>query len=793
MPTSLQTEPATAATRASTSAGQKQHPSSTLPFAAAIFLSAFLLFQVQLLLGKQILPIFGGAPAVWTACLLFFQLALLAGYIYSHALAANFPLRRQSTIQIIFLAATVAALAVLARVWPTPIAPDFASKTAQNPDPTLAILAFLGAAIGLPFFLLSTTSPLLQHWYAKTSPGISPYRLYALSNVGSLLGLLTYPFLVEPNLRLRTQSWLWAAAFVLYALLYAACALLASRAQTSDVAQLSASRATSQQLTEPARSAFSALDAKLPAQWILFAATASTLLMASTNLICQEVAVVPFLWVLPLSLYLLSFILCFESDRWYRPNLFQAAFAIAAACVVLVSLPNSNVSFVLQVAAYSALLFLGCMLCHGEAARLRPAPQFLTAFYLCIALGGAIGGLFVSFLAPHVFPGYWEFPIAVLICLFLILDLPKKDTTSWWHTGRLSLALLFFSGMILLAPAILAPLWKPLAQLPRPLTPAIAASLAAAALIAFLQERRRTNATPKTAAVHTAARVALALLTAGLMISQKAEFYHVIARSRNFYGMLSVIENREENYLALRHGKTTHGYQYLDAARAHQSTGYYGPGSGAHAVMTDASPQHPLRVGLVGMGAGTLAAIARPGDTFRFYEINPGVYKWSSGPTPYFTYLRDSHAKIEVEIGDGRLVLAREAARNQLGNFDLLVLDAFSSDAIPMHLLTREAFELYLRHLRGPDSVIAVHISNNTLDLRPVLLAIANEFHLHSVDVTPFLPNGPLSQSEWILLSRNSASLNLPSIKSDSNPIPATVQPLLWTDDYSNLFRLLRH
>src|SRR5271154_6197088 len=249
MPTSLQSEPTTAPIRASTSPAQKPRRPATLPFAAAIFLSAFLLFQVQLLLGKQILPIFGGAPAVWTACLLFFQLALLAGYIYSHAIAANFSVRRQSNIQIIFLALTLAALAVLARFWPTPITPDFASSAARNLDPTFAILAFLAAAIGIPFFLLSTTSPLLQHWYAKISPGVSPYRLYALSNVGSLLGLLSYPFLVEPAFRLRTQSWIWVAAFVLYVLLYAACALLASRSQTSDVAQPSASRAISAPLT----------------------------------------------------------------------------------------------------------------------------------------------------------------------------------------------------------------------------------------------------------------------------------------------------------------------------------------------------------------------------------------------------------------------------------------------------------------------------------------------------------------------------------------------------------------
>lgn len=754
-----------------------------IPFALTIFLGAFLLFQIQLIMGKQILPVFGGAPAVWTACLLFFQLALLGGYCYSHAIAARLNLRRQSFAQLGFLALIAILFATLSRNWPTPVPPgsDWAATTA--PDPTLAIIKFLAAGIGLPFLLLSTTSPLLQHWFARVAPGRSPYRLYALSNAGSLLGLLSYPFIVEPNLRMVSQAWIWVAGFAVYALGYAMCSRIAMR--TEDV--------TSPNRTESAVSTklVSNLGWARSFRWIALAAAASTLLLASTNLICQEVAVIPFLWVLPLSLYLLSFIFGFESDRWYRPGIFQPLFVISVGVVILVSLPNTNYSYLIQLAAYSAVLFTGCMVCHGEAARSRPATNSLTAFYLCIAMGGAFGGIFVTLIAPRIFPGYWEFPIAVLACMALIFDLAMRDSSSWWHAGRPSLALAILAGVVALVPATLAPVFPAAARIPNAAVLALTTALLVAAAYRFLTERRKNPTTPNPAWTRTAARIALALLTAGFTISQKAEFYNVIARSRNFYGVLSVIENRQEHYIALRHGKTTHGFQYQDRQRALLPTGYYGPGSGANAVIADATSR-PLRVGLVGMGVGTLAALAQPGDVFRFYEINPDVYKWSSGEQPYFSYLKNSRGKVEVVIGDGRLALKDEADRGERQHFDLLVLDAFSSDAIPMHLLTRQAFEIYLLHLKGPTSIIAIHVSNNTLDLRPVLAGIAKEFGFHALHVTPFLPNGPLSQSEWILLSKDPAALNLPDLKNDSEPLSASTVPLLWTDDYCNLLRVLR-
>jgi hypothetical protein len=291
--------------------------------------------------------------------------------------------------------------------------------------------------------------------------------------------------------------------------------------------------------------------------------------------------------------------------------------------------------------------------------------------------------------------------------------------------------------------------------------------------------------------VRNAARIVLVLFTAGLLIPQKAALYHVTASSRNFYGVLSVVSEDSENYLALRYGSTVHGFQYLDPQRARLATGYYGPRSGANIVIRN-WPQHPMRVGLVGMGVGTLAALAQPGDVYRFYEINPDVSKMSEGAHPTFTYLRDSPGRIEMVLGDARLSLEQEAGRGEFQKFDVLVLDAFSSDAIPMHLLTREAFRLYIAHLRGPTSVIAVHISNKTLNLEPVLAGVARDSGFHALRVSPLLPTGPFSASDWILLSRDQASLSGDELATHSEPFPASTQPIVWTDNYCDLLSVVR-
>jgi len=762
--------------------GTNESGARQFPFAVAIFLSAFLLFQVQLILGKELLPLFGGAPAVWTVCVLVFQLLFLAGYGYSHVLAKWLPLRRQIIVHAALLGVSAVFLVVLGHAQSTAIAPGAHWRPQPGANPTWTIAEFLIRAIGLPFFLLSATSPLMQHWFAQSAPKKSPYRLYALSNVGSLLALLSYPFLVEPHLGLGVQGWAWATGYGLFLICYYFSARSAAR--TTSPAALK--QTPSDLFLRGAPVGWS-----LRLFWVALAACASVLLLATTNLVCQDIAVSPFLWVLQLSLYLLSFIVCFESDRWYRRETFYPLFAVTIGLVIVVSLPNARYSFLMQLAAYSAALFAGCIVCHGEAARTRPSAESLTVFYFSIATGGAVGGIVVCLIAPWMFPNYWEYPLAVLGCMALLLSVSARDHSSWWNTGRPSLALLVLAGVALLAPTTLAPVWRMAARLPLSIGPYAAAVLTGAAIFTYAVERRASKAASAPVLVRGASRIALALLTAGLVIPQKAALYHVIASSRNFYGVLSVVTVDRENYLALRYGNTIHGFQYQESQRARLATGYYGPGSGANIVIRN-WPLHPMRVGLVGMGVGTLAALAHSGDVFRFYEINPDINQLSSTKHPYFTFLRDSPGRIEVVLGDARLSLEREAGRGDFQKFDVLVLDAFSSDAIPMHLLTGEAFSVYQEHLRGPASVIAVHISNQTLDLRPVLAGIGREFGFHALRVYQSLATGPFSQSDWILFSRDPASLSGKEFTQQGEPFPGETRPISWTDDYCDLLHVMR-
>src|SRR5690242_8533248 len=640
--------------------GTSANEAGRWPFALAIFLSAFLLFQVQLLLGKEVLPLFGGASAVWAVCVFVFQLLFLAGYGYSHGLASWLPLRKQVLVHGSLLGISGIFIAVLAYIRSAPIGFDANWQPQPWEDPTWAIMKFLVGAIGLPFFLLSATSPLMQHWFAQAGPKRLPYRLYALSNAGSLLGLLSYPSLVEPHVGLGAQRWAWAAGYGLFLVCY----WFSARS----VALSAGSTAQKTEFAPDLRPPKQPVGWPLRLLWIGLAACASVLLIATTNVICQDIPVSPFLWVLQLSLYLLSFIVCFESDRWYRREVFYPIFAITVALVIVVSLPNATASFMMQLAAYSAALFAGCMVCHGEAACTRPRSESLTTFYLCIAMGGALGGIAVSLLAPRIFPNYWEYPLGILGCIAVVLGVSVRERSSWWYKGRASLALLILAGAALLAPSVLSPLWGEAARSPRWMGLYAAGFLIGAAVWRYARERRAWQNVPAPALGRNASRVVLALLTAGLLIPQKAALYHVIASSRNFYGVLSVVNVNQENYLALQYGSTVHGFQYRDAPRARLATGYYGPASGANIVIRN-WPHHPLRVGLVGMGAGTLAALAQSGDVFRVYEINPDVYKLSTGGQPYFTYLRDSRGRIEVVLGDARLSLEREADRGEFQKF----------------------------------------------------------------------------------------------------------------------------
>jgi spermidine synthase len=620
-----------------------------------IFLSAFLLFLIEPLFAKLILPWFGGSAAVWTTCMVFFQFALLAGYLYAFGIARYLSARAQRMVHTALLASALLLL---------PLIP---AQTNPGEHPVAKLLAILATVLGLPFFLLATTGPLLQVW----SPKRSPYRLYALSNAGSLLALVAYPLLIEPNVPTRTQDIAWSIAFAIFAVL---CALSAWTTQTGPI----------QSTAAPARSI---------ATWFALATAGSMLLLSTTNQLTQNVAAVPFLWVLPLIVYLLTFILCFESDRWYRRGPYSRmlifGFAIVAYTIYDIQL---SVPIYIAVPVMLFGLFAGCMFCHGELAALKPEKQHLASFYVAIAAGGAAGALLVGLAAPAIFSGIYELAISMLVVSVLAL----------WLGTQWSVRLLW--------------------------------SVATATTIA--------------------------------VIAAQAIAYHRNARvvTRDFYGSLRVVESKGTR--RLYHGTIEHGSQALNR---NDPTTYYGPDSGIGLALRLCCTG-PKRVGIVGLGAGTLAAYGRTGDTFRYYEIDPEVIRIAQSQ---FTYLSKSAAKIDTVVGDARLSLAAEPPQR----YNVLAIDAFSGDAIPVHLLTREAFELYRRHL-APGGILAIHISNQYLDLAPVVASLAPGARLvesskdeaHDIATASWVLIGPLNVGQSIPLS--------------------SLRP--WTDDYNNLLKILK-
>ena len=670
-------------------------------YAATIFLSAFLLFQVQPLIARIILPWFGGSAAVWTVCMLFFQMLLLLGYVYAHGSVRWQHPGRQRFLHIALLAAAIAAL---------PLSPSAAWKPTGGDDPTWRIFGLLAGSVGLPYLMLSTTGPLVQAWYARSHDGAAPYRLFALSNFGSMLALLAYPVVFEPLLALRAQTAIWSCGFIAFALL---CAILAWRSAGTRPAQ--ALSPDGPDRPGPG----------LQALWASLACCASVLLLAFTNHISLNIAAIPFLWVLPLALYLLSFILCFEASGWYRRWLYLplAGAGFAAVCV---SLLRSNPSIWLLIPLCSATLFAACMVCHGELARTKPHPRYLTGFYLMVALGGALGGVLVGLIAPNAFDDLYELPAGMFALGLLINASLYRDRGSVLH-GR----------------------W----------------------------------AVP--------ARIVLAALTfalgAGLIEAYRANASDSLVKARNFYGVLNVRDSGEglDAMRVLSHGTIIHGKQFLAEERRGWPTSYYSRDSGIGLAILDAGARGPLRVGVVGLGAGTLAAYGRPGDTFRFYDINPRVAELARSE---FTYLNDSRARVDVVLGDARLSMEREEKQG----FDVLALDAFSSDAIPVHLLTAEAFATYLRHLK-PGGILAVHISNRYLDLVPVVQQAALRYSLELRQVeNEDDDDAGVYQSDWMLLSASRAAFKGERLKDAAVRIETDRRVSLWTDDYSDLYRILK-
>lgn len=683
-------------------------------FATTIFTSAFLLFQVQPLISKFILPWFGGSPAVWSTCMLFFQVTLFAGYVYAHLTTQHLSPRWQAGLHIALLLAAAILL---------PITPDDSWKPDGSSSPTFRIVALLTMCVGLPYFILSSTGPLLQRWFSLQAPGVSPYRLYALSNIGSLLALISFPFVFEPALASPAQAGIWSWGFRVFAVFCAACAGRMFRSSNLDTLSQHAA----------ARHEAADLDHSPPpswadrATWFGLAMVASVMLLATTNQVCMDVATVPFLWIVPLTLYLMTFILCFDADRWYSRKWYLGLMGAAFLGVLKTLLSGTEVSIVLQVSVYLSAMFCCCMVCHGELSRQKPATRYLTQFFLLMSAGGAGGGLFVGLIAPCAFPAYWELHIGIVACLLITLLVMFRDRTSYLYNGQ-----------------------------PRPTWVMIG--------------------------------LWVSLVAWSLQCHARDGVKAAIEVSRNFYGVLQVRDQTDQEDPAqhrrgMFHGSILHGTQFLDEEKRHLPTTYYGRKSGVGLVMQHHRSNQSRRIGVVGLGVGTLAVYGQQHDHLRFYEINSEVIRMANR---YFSFLQKADCTTEMILGDARLSLEHEEPQN----YDILVLDAFSGDAIPTHLLTREAAALYLRHLRN-DGILCIHISNLHFDLQPVAEGLANDAGMHSVCVQT-MPDQDLGTNlcHWMLLSKQPIPRHL--IRAAEEITVPCESDLLWTDEWSNLLSVLR-
>jgi hypothetical protein len=661
-------------------------------YACTILLSAFLLFLIQPMMAKMILPWFGGSAAVWIMCLVFFQAVLLLGYLYAYGITRFLRPRLQSLLHLGLLGISLAVL---------PISPGEAWKPIGAADPTWRIVALLSLSIGLPYFLLSATSPLLQSWYGRTHPSALPYRLFAFSNAASLLALIAYPTVVEPSAATYTQAAGWSGAYALFAVVCGATAWLIKD---------SAPAPTPAGATPPP-------PARRQALWLVLSACGSMLLLSITNHLTQNIAAVPFLWVLPLAIYLVTFILAFSRRIWMPRGLVLRLLAVALGSIAYL-LFETGFAHPLQlgIPLFCFGLFAACLFCHTELSRTKPDPSHLTLFYMLVSLGGACGAIFVGLIAPRIFTATYELPISLLLTAALACATTWKD--GW--SSRL--------------------LW-----------------------------------------------VVLTLAMAkGVGTDVRQNQLGSIVMVRSFYGPLRVKHTgtADNRLRTLYNGTISHGSQFLSPPRRLRATTYYARDSGAALALLSCC-SGPKRVGVIGLGAGTLAAYGRPGDVFRFYEINPQVQQIAQSA---FTYLRESRAKVDVVLGDARLSLENEPPQR----FDVLLIDAFSGDAVPVHLLTKEAVALYLRHLE-PNGILAFHVSNSYLDLASVVQQLAGVFGKQSRLVNNSSnADDDQTAADWVLMADPATFARLRDGQEIGKPTPVRAGLRLWTDDYSSLTQVIK-
>ena len=684
----------------------------TVIYGATMGLAGFLLFQVQPVMAKYILPWFGGSAATWIVCMLFFQLALLAGYAFAYTITRPLSLAWQVLLQVALLTFVLLLL---------PITPSEGWKPKDAGDPTWRIMLLLSASVGAPYALLATTSPLLQRWLTHLPIRIEISRLFAVSNLGSFLGLLSYPFIVERVWSSQEQTSLWSGLFAVYAGLFGVCAWIAWRTGSGSASDTVAPSPD----VKRGGSAF---------QWIGYSAAGSVMLLATTNQITQWSAVIPFLWIAPLSLYLLTFVAAFGRQNHYRRTPYAIAFLLTAGVSFALPTPDTAASLIGGVIVQCAAMFTGCMICHAEMVRLQPEASRLPSFYLASAFGGVIGGILVALIAPMLLADYWEQSIIVALVAAVAVRLALAELNAsqrFWRAALLVSGGLFLTGL------------------------------------------------------------------AAQMAAEYTLSKELVARIRNFYGVVSVARDTEDDpaeaSLVMRQAGVDQGSQFLASDRRKEPACAFTIESAVgQAIRLNAKrradPGAHIRIGVVGLGAGMLAALGRPGDVMRYYELNPAVKKLVDR---HFSFVRDSEAKVEVVLGDGRLLLEREAEGGRSQNYDVIVMNAFRGASPPMHLMTKEAFDIYLRHLK-PNGVLAINFELDTLEVAPLHRGLAAASGLDVNWVETASEDGCEDPISWALYTRDKDFWKEPEVKAAISPWRDNSQSrLLWTDRNSNLMSIV--
>lgn len=717
-------------------------------FAASVFVSAGLLFAVQPLFAKMALPMLGGAPGVWSVALVFFQAALLVGYAYAHALARLSSLPAQ-----LFIHAAILALAALS----LPLALSDALGPPTENAPVAWLMGLMALSVGAPFAALSATAPLLQSWYARTrqADAADPYHLYVASNVGSLVSLIAYPLIVEPFTALGVQTSGWSLGFVAAGLAILGCGVIAARQDQGKPAQ---------PVLDAAPAPYARLRERL--LWIALAAIPSSLLIGATNHISTDVAAAPFLWAPPLILYLLTFIIAFSKKPaidWEISSRLYAVLGMGAAALVATIILVPEAAIPLNLAA----LFFGALVCHHALAMRRPHAARLTEFYLFLSLGGVLGGLFNALAAPHLFDKVSEYPIALVLALAAIAPVGIEKT---WRTRAVLLLITAAPIYVVIAGRLATP---ETGVTPGWVVPTLLGSYVTA-LIAALGLRDRPL-------VFAGAGV-LMLIGAMNFEAQKTDF-----RDRSFFGVLRVTTYPDAQIRTLSHGTTTHGSQSLKPGDERRPLTYYAvEGPLGSAIVRKQALTVNGRFAAVGLGAGSLACYARSGETWRFYEIDPMVARVAKDPSR-FTYLSNCAPDAPILIGDARLKLA-EAER---GFYDLIALDAFSSDTVPAHLMTREALAMYMQRLK-PDGVLLFHISNRHMNLKDTLARVvaAEGLSMRFADYNPSVTDQlrGVYAADVMMIAQSEEKLEAMTRETGEMWAPVTVKPgRPWTDDYTNI------